>query len=429
MKKKVVKKVPQINQILQLAIQQKASDIHLSSQEPIRLRINGDLIAINQNILTHQQLTLILFEILTDEEKKKISQKWNLDRSYTAKGIGNFRVNIFMTKRGIASSIRVIPEKIPSISELGFPSIVYGLSELNKGLVLVTGPTGSGKSTTLAAMIDHINTNFHCHILTIEDPIEFIHVSKKSLVNQREIGNSCPTFSDALKYALREDPNVILVGEMRDLETISLAITAAETGHLVFGTLHTRNAASSVDRIIDSFPAEQQPMIRVMLSESLRGVISQTLVKKKDGSGRVAIFEIMTVNHAISNLIREGKTFQIDSVMQTSRQEGMVLMENVLNEYIKNGVISNEEAEDVFQKRNFSKLTKKQARRIDETDNIPMPNIKPKSNPPKPLTIGEKTQFEIELKKLEKEKSGMFSSGTKSDTKKIVPPPLFKKTG
>ncbi len=333
-----------IDHYLQLAVSQKASDIHFSSQEPVRLRIHGDLIPLDEPPISHKDLEVLLFEILSEADRKRCIESKNLDKSYSIPNLGNFRLNIFWNRLGLGAVLRTIPSKIPTLAELGMPDIVRQLSDLGKGLVLVTGPTGSGKSTTLAAMINYINESYNYHILTAEDPVEFVHPSKKCLVNQREIGSQCHSFSDALKYALREDPDVILVGEMRDLETIGLALTAAETGHLVFGTLHTRGAPASIDRVIDSFPANQQAMIRTMLSESLAGVISQVLLKTQDGNGRVAAQEIMVVNHAISNLIREGKTFQIPSIIQTARKEGMILMEQHIKELVGKKIVSAEEA-------------------------------------------------------------------------------------
>jgi len=335
----------QIDKYLKAALTQRASDLHFSTGEPVQLRIDGDLRPIeNHPPAEHEFLMHMFFEMMTQQEQERFLAQKNLDKSYMAEGIGNFRVNVFMTRRGVAAVMRTIPTKIPTIKDLGLPEICTRLCELPKGLVLVTGPTGSGKSTTLAAMLNYINENHPYHILTAEDPVEFVHPSKQCLVNQREIGTSCPTFSDALKYALREDPDVILVGEMRDLETIGLALTAAETGHLVFGTLHTRGAAASVDRIIDSFPANQQAMVRTMLSESLAAVISQALLKRASGSGRVAAYEIMVANHAVSNLIREGKTFQIQSIIQTGRREGMILMEQHVRELLQAGTVTPEEA-------------------------------------------------------------------------------------
>ncbi len=334
----------EIDKLFRAAYEKRASDLHLSAGEPVRMRIDGDLVALDSHPYSDEALQKLIFEILSEPERKKCLSNRNLDKSYGVDGCGFFRVNVFWTRRGVAAVMRSIPFKIPTLEDLGLPPVIRKLSESPKGLVLVTGPTGSGKSTTLAAMINYINSNFQYHILTAEDPVEFVHESKQSLINQREIGANCPSFADALKYALREDPDVILVGEMRDLETISLALTAAETGHLVFGTLHTRGAGASVDRIIDSFPANQQAMIRTMLAESLVGVVSQALLKRADSKGRVAAFEILVVNHAIANLIREGKTFQMASSMQTGRKEGMLLMEQHILELVQKGVVSADEA-------------------------------------------------------------------------------------
>ncbi len=337
-----------IDEILKAAVDNRASDIHFSSEQVIWARIDGDLNPFGETTFSSEELKSMLMEVCSAPERERLETHKNLDKSYFIEGIGNFRVNIFYSRKGIGAVIRTLPSKIPTIDELGLPAVIKSLAELPKGLILVTGPTGSGKSTTLAAIINHMNMNFPYHILTAEDPVEFIHPSKTSLVNQREIGHSCPTFADALKYALREDPDVILVGEMRDLETISLAMTAAETGHLVLGTLHTRGAASTIDRVIESFPAMQQPMVRAMLAESLQAVISQTLVKKASGKGRVAAYEIMVMNFAISNLVREGKTYQIPSAIQTGRKEGMLLMESHLRELATAGEISETDAEAII---------------------------------------------------------------------------------
>lgn len=332
-----------LDDYLRYAMEQRASDIHFSADEPIRMRIDGDLIAIDDNRLSSEEIDRLFDAILTETDREKLTKNKNLDKSHLVEGVGNFRVNVFFMKRGIGAVIRSIPSRMPTMQELGLPATIQQLADLPKGLVLVTGPTGSGKSTTLAAILNHINETCPYHILTVEDPVEFVHPPKMSLVNQREIGENCHSFADALKYALREDPDVILVGEMRDLETIALALTAAETGHLVFGTLHTRGAGASVDRIIDSFPANQQGMVRAMLAESLAAVISQALLKKKDGKGRVAAYEIMVVNHAISNLIREGKTFQIPSILQTSKKDGMMLMSQHMKELVEKGIVAEEE--------------------------------------------------------------------------------------
>lgn len=339
--------MPRIDTILTNAVNERASDIHFASGGPVWMRLDGDLHPTGE-AFSSEQLEDLLFEVLSETERLSLKDNKNIDKSYCQPGVGNFRINIFYTRRGISAVIRVLPEQIPSIQSLGLPPIVETIAQAPKGLILVAGPTGSGKSTTLAAILDFLNTSFPYHILTAEDPIEFVHENKRSLISQREIGNTCPSFASALKYALREDPDVILVGEMRDLETINLALTAAETGHLVLGTLHTRGAASTVDRIIESFPAMQQPMVRAMLAESLQAVISQTLLKKASGQGRVAAYEIMVNNFAISNLIREGKTFQIPSIMQTSRKEGMVLMDAHLKDLVAAGEVTQAEADGLL---------------------------------------------------------------------------------
>jgi len=360
-----------IDRYLKLAVEQKASDIHFTSGQAVRMRVQGDLTPLDERPMSAEQMESILLETLTDDERARFKEQKNLDKSLTCPGVGNFRLNIFQTRSGIAAVMRIIPSRLPSIAELGLPEVIKNLCELGKGLILVTGPTGSGKSTTLAAMIHHINQYFPYHILTAEDPVEFVHTSNMSLINQREIGNSCPSFADALKYALREDPDVILVGEMRDLETIALALTAAETGHLVFGTLHTRGAAASIDRIIDSFPGNQQAMIRTMLAESLVAVISQSLLKRSDGEGRVAAYELMVVNHAIANLIREGKTFQIPSIIQTARKEGMMLLEQHIKELVQKGVVSKEEAASYLDE--GTSLTARKATAAAPVINKPVP--------------------------------------------------------
>lgn len=336
-----------IDDILRLAVTRKASDIHFSSESPVMIRQHGDLVALDPKVYSNVELTELLMEIIDERDKKRFSENKNLDKSYSVPNCGNFRLNFFQSRRGIGAVIRWLPTRMPEIDDLGLPPVVKKLADLPKGLLLVTGPTGSGKSTTLAAIINYMNTNFAYHILTVEDPVEFVHPCKQSLINQREIGQSCLTFADALKYALREDPDVILVGEMRDQETIGLALTAAETGHLVLGTLHTRGAASSVDRIIESFPATERPLIRAMLAESLRAVISQILLKGKEG-GRVAAYEIMVSNYAISNLIREGKTFQIQSILQTAKGEGMLQMEAHIRQLMAEGKVDPVDADSAL---------------------------------------------------------------------------------
>lgn len=334
-----------LDHYLALAVRNRASDLHLVSGEKVRLRVDGDLLPQDGEALSAAALQEMFFEVLTSEERNRFLSEMNLDKSYSVPQIGSFRLNLFMNRRGMAAVLRAIPQTIPSMEDLNLPEVVQRFAALPKGLVLVTGPTGSGKSTTLAAMVDQINSTQAGHILTIEDPIEFIHPSKVSLVNQREIGHSTSSFAEALKYALREDPDVILIGELRDLETMALALSAAETGHLVLATLHTRGAASSIDRILDSFPAAQQPMMRTMLAESLVGVVSQTLLKRADGQGRVAAYEIMVVTKGIANLIREGKIFQIETAMQTGRKEGMVLLSQSVKALLDQKIVTKEEAQ------------------------------------------------------------------------------------
>jgi twitching motility protein PilT len=294
-----------ITQLLAFSVKNKASDLHLSSGLPPMIRVHGDVRRINVDPMSHKQVHGLVYDIMNDTQRKHYEDTLECDFSFEIQGLARFRVNAFNQNRGAAAVFRTIPSKILTLEQLNCPKIFADLAMKPRGLVLVTGPTGSGKSTTLAAMVNHVNENEYGHILTVEDPIEFVHESKKCLVNQREVGPQTLSFSNALRSALREDPDCILVGEMRDLETIRLAMTAAETGHLVFGTLHTSSAAKTVDRIIDVFPAAEKEMIRAMLSESLRAVISQTLCKTKDGSSRVAAHEIMIGTPAIRNLIRE----------------------------------------------------------------------------------------------------------------------------
>lgn len=333
-----------IDDLFRLLVEQKASDLHLTSGAPPFLRLHGNMTPLNYRQLSNQDVQGLIFEILSEKQKKMFIEKWELDFAYVVEGLGRFRCNVFMQRKGLGAVFRTIPEKIKTAQELNLPNTIIDLIDCDRGLVLVTGPTGSGKSTTLAAMIQHINATREAHILTVEDPIEFVHPNLKSLVNQREVGAHTKTFSNALKAALREDPDIILVGELRDLETISLALTAAETGHLVFATLHTSSAAKTVDRIIDVFPQGQQGQIRTMLAESIRGVVAQTLFTRADGQGRVAAFEIMKGTKAISNLIREGKIHQIPSIIQTSAAQGMVLYEKYVDDLVKKGLISTSDA-------------------------------------------------------------------------------------
>lgn len=333
-----------IDELFKVMVEQGASDLHLTSGAPPYLRLHGNMVPMNYKDLSNQDIQALVFEILTEKQKKSFVEKWELDLAYSIPGVGRFRCNVFMQRKGLASVFRVIPEKIRTPQELNLPSALLDLIDCEKGLVLVTGPTGSGKSTTLASLIHHINMTRDSHIITIEDPIEFVHNNIKSVVNQREVGTHTKSFGNALKSALREDPDIMLVGELRDLETISLALTAAETGHLVFGTLHTNSAAKTIDRIIDVFPEGQQQQIRTMLAESLRGVIAQTLFAKRDGQGRVAAYEIMKGTKAISNLIRENKIHQIASQIQTGQKHGMVLFEKSVEELVKKGIINKADA-------------------------------------------------------------------------------------
>jgi twitching motility protein PilT len=332
-----------LDAFLQHLVQQEGSDLHLSCGNPPIIRVHGEMQRVKYAPLTPPQMELLLFEILSEEQKAHYQETNDLDFAYEVPGVARFRGNVFMQHHGPGAVFRVIPSRIPTADELKLPTAIREFTHLNKGLVLVTGPTGSGKSTTLAAMIDLINESRGEHILTIEDPIEFVHPVKKALVNQREVGHHTRSFSTALRAALREDPDVILVGEMRDQETISLALTAAETGHLVFGTLHTNSAHKTVDRIIDTFPADQQEQVRAMLSESLRGVVAQQLLKKK-GGGRVAAHEILVGTPAVANLIREAKTFQIPSAIQTGKQHGMMQMDQSLQALLAAGTIEPDEA-------------------------------------------------------------------------------------
>jgi twitching motility protein PilT len=333
-----------IHELFKSMVDQSASDLHITSGAPPYLRLHGNMVPMNYKDLSNQDVQSLIFEILNEKQKKAFIEKWELDFAYTVPGLGRFRANVFMQRKGLGAVFRIIPEKIKTPQELNLPQSMIDLIDCDKGLVLVTGPTGSGKSTTLAALIHHINMTKDAHILTVEDPIEFVHQNIKSLINQREVGVHTKTFANALKSALREDPDIMLVGELRDLETISLALTAAETGHLVFATLHTNSAAKTIDRIIDVFPEGQQQQIRTMLAESLRGVIAQTLFSRRDGQGRVAAYEIMRCTKAISNLIRENKIHQIHSQIQTGQKYGMVLFEKSVEDLVKKGLISKADA-------------------------------------------------------------------------------------
>lgn len=324
-----------ITDLLAFTVKNSASDLHLSSGLPPMIRVHGDVRRINLPSMSHKEVHAMIYEIMDDGLRKRYEESLEVDFSFELPGIARFRVNAFNQDRGAAAVMRTIPSKILSLEELGAPRIFNELALKPRGLVLVTGPTGSGKSTTLAAMINHINEHEYAHILTIEDPIEFVHESKKGLINQREVGAHTHSFTAALRSALREDPDIVLVGELRDLETIRLALTAAETGHLVFGTLHTVSAAKTVDRIIDVFPGEEKDMMRAMLSESLQAVISQTLIKNREGNGRVAAHEIMLGTPAIRNLIREAKVAQMYSAIQTGSALGMQTLDGCLADLVR----------------------------------------------------------------------------------------------
>jgi twitching motility protein PilT len=333
-----------IQELLNFSVQQGASDLHITAGMPPLIRVDGDIRRINVPSMDHKEVHGLIYEIMNDKQRKDYEEFLESDFAFEIPGLARFRVNAFVQNRGAAAVFRTIPSKVLSMEQLGMGEVFKKVSENPRGLIAVTGPTGSGKSTTLAAMIDYINSNFYHHILTIEDPIEFVHESKKSLINQREVHRDTHGFNEALRSALREDPDIILVGELRDLETIRLALTAAETGHLVFGTLHTTSAAKTIDRIVDVFPAAEKAMVRSMLSESLQAVISQTLLKKV-GGGRVAAHEIMIGTSAIRNLIREDKIAQMYSAIQTGQSVGMQTLDQCLKTLVQKGLVDRKEAQ------------------------------------------------------------------------------------
>ena len=333
-----------VDELLHLMVERGASDLHIKAESPPLLRIHGDLLRMETEPLSAEQAKELVYSLINDHQKETLERDWELDLAYEIAGLSRFRVNAFW-QRGMAGMIfRAIPFNIWTIEQLGALKVVQDVlryySDRPRGLVLVTGPAGSGKSTTQAAMLDYINEKYPCHIMTVEDPIEFVHQSKMAIINQRELGEDTLSFANALKYVLRQDPDVILVGEMRDLETIALAITAAETGHLVFGTLHTTDAVQTVDRVIDVFPTYQQQQIRMQLAVNLLGVVSQILVKRADKQGRVAAFETMVAIPAVRNSIREAKTYQISSIIQTGSRQGMVSLDNYLAGLVKAGQVT-----------------------------------------------------------------------------------------
>ena len=334
-----------ITELLAFSAKQGASDLHLSAGLPPMIRVDGDVRRINLPALDHKQVHALIYDIMNDKQRKDFEEFLETDFSFEVPGVARFRVNAFNQNRGAGAVFRTIPSKVLTMEDLGMGEIFKKVSDVPRGLVLVTGPTGSGKSTTLAAMLDYLNSTKYHHILTVEDPIEFVHESKKCLINQREVHRDTLGFNEALRSALREDPDIILVGEMRDLETIRLALTAAETGHLVFGTLHTTSAAKTIDRVVDVFPAEEKSMVRSMLSESLQAVISQTLLKKI-GGGRVAAHEIMIGTPAIRNLIREDKVAQMYSAIQTGGSLGMQTLDMCLKGLVAKGLVSRESARE-----------------------------------------------------------------------------------
>src|SRR5713226_3968524 len=333
-----------VDELLATTVSMDGSDLHIKADSPPLVRVYGDLFPLEYPPFTMEQAKELSYSIISPEQIERFEEDLELDIAYEIPGLARFRGNLFQQREAVGSVFRAIPLRIQTMEELNLPPVCKYFSERPRGLVLVTGPAGSGKSTTQAAMIDYINTQFSHHIMTVEDPVEFMHDDKKALINQRELGRDTLTFPNALKYVLRQDPDVILIGEMRDLETIALAITAAETGHLVFGTLHTTDAIQTVDRVIDVFPTHQQQQVRMQMSVNLVGVISQTLVKRADGAGRIAVFEILNAVSSVRNLIREAKTFQIGSIIQTGSRQGMISLDHSLANLAKKGVVTREAA-------------------------------------------------------------------------------------
>lgn len=334
-----------LDKIFRTAVEYHASDVFITTGTKPVLRIHGDLVLVEEHpVLTREQAEEYIFETMNEAQKKMFTEKWDIDYALEISGVARFRVNVFYQRKGIGAAFRLIPEKVQSMIELGLPAQMKKIPSFQNGIVLVTGPTGSGKSTTLAALVNEINATQKKHIITVEDPIEFIYENRLSVVEQREVGTHTTSFAKALRASLRENPDVILIGEMRDIETMALAITAAETGHLVFATLHTSGAGKAIDRVIDAFPPNQQNQIRVQFSESLRCIVWQNLLKRKDGQGRLGAYEILFNNHAIANMIRKAKTYQIISALETGVNEGMQTMKRAVSGLLEQGFISEEEA-------------------------------------------------------------------------------------
>jgi len=333
-----------IDDFFDIIVETKASDLHLQEGQPPKMRLHGDIQKIRDHVLTHAEMEQMLSEVVGPKRWEKFVKTGDVDCAYELSGDARFRCNLHKQLHGLGGIFRLIPNKIATLEQLKVPSVIKRFANIKGGLVLVTGPTGSGKSTTLAALIDYINSSYARHIITIEEPIEFVHQNKLSIITQREVGEDTPSFSDGLRNAMREDADVVLVGEMRDLETIALALTAAETGMLVFGTLHTNNARKTVDRMIDVFPSSQQPQVRTMLSASLRGIVAQLLMKKTDGKGRVAVNEILISNNAVSSIIREGAVEKLTDVLISGKSEGMQFMDDAINSLLQQGTINAQEA-------------------------------------------------------------------------------------
>ncbi|MGE5653963.1 MAG: type IV pilus twitching motility protein PilT [Bacillota bacterium] len=334
---------PHLDDLLRAAVDQGASDLHITAEMPPVVRVNGQLVTSSMPKLSYQQCAELLDDVLNDQQRSRFAERGEVDLSYSVPGLGRFRVNGYRQRGAVGIALRVIPNQPKPLAALGLPEVIAGLARKANGLVLVTGPTGSGKSTTLASMVDLINNERACHVMTIEDPIEFLHRHRRSIVNQREVGSDTHSFANALRAAMRQDPDVILVGEMRDLETTQTAISAAETGHLVLATLHSSDAPQTIERLIDIFPPHQQQQIRIQLAECLQGVVSQQLIPRADKPGRVVAVEVMTATPAVRNLIREGKTHQLYSSIQTGGKYGMQSMDNSLRQLYQQGLISSEE--------------------------------------------------------------------------------------